>query len=177
MVAQSCPISQPFYDLGGAQTSLPRPESSLTRRLPVISGAGAQLCGLGSFRLHATQGFALRRPREGRFANRPYNLTFPRPAGPASTGLSLGEREWDRHSCLSLRLAQGAPPRRQECLRHFISRSVTGEGSFSGSSRLAESQNATSKAKSNSNGKGQMANGLGFEESANCRPFEFWVLS
>jgi hypothetical protein len=27
------------------------------------------------------------------------------------------------------------------------------------------------------NGKGQMANGSGFEKSANRKPFEFWVLS
>jgi hypothetical protein len=32
------------------------------------------------------------------------------------------------------------------------------------------------KAIQTANGKGQMANGLGFEKSANCKPFEFWVV-
>jgi len=30
--------------------------------------------------------------------------------------------QWDKHSCLSLRAVHGAPPRRQECLRHFLRR-------------------------------------------------------
>jgi len=53
-------------------------------------------------------------------------------------------------------------PRRQECLRHFISGSVTGEGSFRGSSEPVKSQNATTKAKGNSNGKWQRSNGKWF---------------
>jgi hypothetical protein len=52
---------------------------------------------------------------------------------------------------------------------------VTGEGSFGGSSGRVEIQNAIGKAKAiqTANGKGQMANGLGFEKSANCKPFEY----
>jgi hypothetical protein len=36
-----------------------------------------------------------------------------------------------------------------------------------------KAQPAKLKAIQTANGKGQMANGLGFEKSANCRPFEF----
>jgi hypothetical protein len=61
------------------------------------------------------------------------------PAKPASTALSIGERV----------SGSGA----------VISRSVTGEGSFAVSSEPVESQDAASKARSNSNG-------FGFEESA-----------
>ena len=46
------------------------------------------------------------------------------------SALSPGDGVWDRHSCLSLRVAHGAPPRRQECLRHFTSRTVTVERSL-----------------------------------------------
>jgi hypothetical protein len=52
-------------------------------------------------------------------------------------GPAPGEREWDRHSCLSLRLAHGAT-RRQECLRHFIIAGV----SLSIPSGLRENSNA-----------------------------------
>jgi hypothetical protein len=41
-----------------------------------------------------------------------------------------------------------------------------------GQSRV-KTQPAKLKAIQTANGKGQMANGLGFEKSANCRPFEF----
>ena len=63
----------------------------------------------------------------------------PAPAKPTPTALSLGER---------VSRSGGV-----------VSRSVTGEGSFAGSSEPVESQTATAKAKSN-------PNGLGFEESA-----------
>jgi hypothetical protein len=45
-----------------------------------------------------------------------------------------------------------------------------------GQSRV-KTQPAKLKAIQTANGKGQMANGLGFEKSANRKPFEFWVLS
>ena len=66
----------------------------------------------------------------------------PAPAKPTPTALSLGERV----------SRSGA----------VISRSVTGEGSFAGSSEPVKSQKATTKAKSNSNGKWQRSNGKWF---------------
>jgi REP element-mobilizing transposase RayT len=120
----------------------------------MLARAGAERSSAASVHSGSTQ-----RSRGGS-RTAPTTLRFRGPPDPRRQASPLGR--WDRHSCLSLRLAHGAPPRRQECLRHFVSRSVTGEGSFRGSSEPGESQNANTKAKSNSNGKWQRSNGKWF---------------